>query len=143
VLILISILASAIVFLYVVILKSWDQFGRRSDVRAKIQFALEQTVRDVRNANQMSIASNQLRFKVGSTSYAYYLNNSIELRKVTLGDASHFNDAIASGSGDLVASGLTNATTLTSSGNIAQINLVGLDSNETLRVRGYARPRNV
>ena len=150
VLTLITILVAVVVFLYVVVLKSWDQFGRRSDVRDKIQFAMEQMVRDIRKASVVNVPSNTntIRFTVGNSSYVYYLYNTSELRKA---DLSGGIGGSLSGIGDLIASGLTSIT-MTNSGTcngtpstscVAQMTLVWTNGSETLQVNGYARPRNL
>lgn len=167
---LLALIVGTAMFLYVTILKGWDQYGRRTDVRGKIQFALENMVRDARKANAINIPAqtNALCYTVcegspcANTSYLYYLYNAsnswtpapvsynqtaYQLRKINLSNcASVTINALTYGTGDLITSELNNATTITSSGNVAQINLIGTSLNgnlhEDIQVRGYVRPRN-
>jgi len=152
-------LVSAIMFVYVVALKASDLHGKRSDSRQKIQFALERVIRDVRLANAISVANHAVRFTVyesgSNNSYIYYLYNasdvwppaynqtSYDLRRTSLSGG--MSGTFTYGNGDLIATGLKPPaadTTMTSSGNVAQIKLVGLEGNETMTVSGYVRPRN-
>src|SRR3989338_1118601 len=112
-LILVTSLTSVMVFLYVTVLKSWDMYGERSDMREKIQFALEQMTRDVRNASAVNVSGNAVRFSVASSHYIYYLANTSELRKAAL--VGGINGSL-SGAGDLIVSGLSNTTTMTNTG---------------------------
>lgn len=147
---LLGLITGTLMYLYVVTLKSWDQFGRRTDVRNKIQFALERMVRDVRQANAVNVTGNTVRFTIGSSSYIYYLYNTSELRKASL--TGGIGGTYTASAGDLIASGLTNSTALTNSGTctgasstscVVQVYLVGTDNNETIQVSGYVRPRNL
>ena len=163
VLVLLSALIGATVFLYVVSLKSWDELGRRSETGGELHFALERVIRDVRKANAIQIANHALRFTLNecsgactNNSYIYYLyhasdswtptynQTTYQLRRADL--TGGIDGIFTYGAGDLIAPGLkppSADTTITNTGNVVKINLVGLDSNETVRVRGFIRPRNV
>jgi Tfp pilus assembly protein PilW len=159
-LVLISFLVSSVVFLYIVTIRGWDEVGHRTNIHEKLHFALEQVVRDVRNANAVSVANQALRFTLyeGGTnnSYIYYLHNasdtwvpaynqtSYDLRRAAL--TGGINGTFTYGSGTIIATELlppTGSTTITSSGNIATLNLVGTEGGHSLSVRGNVRPRNV
>ena len=156
---LIVFLVSAISFVYIVSLRGWTNLGHHSDVHEKLHFGLERIVRDVRGAKAMSIASHALRFTLYEggvdNSYIYYLYNpsdpwipaynqtNYDLRRTSLSGG--IGGTFTYGSGEIIITNLKppNSTTITSSGNVASLTLVGQAGDDALTVRGYVRPRNV
>ncbi len=160
---LIFILVSAIFLVYIAVLRGWDQLGRRNDLHEKLNFAVERIVRDVRNANAISVpaGTHSLRFTLNESgtnnSYIYYLYNASDSWVPNFNQASYdlrragplaggINGTFTYGSGDLIITNLkppSGNTSITISGNYAIVNLVSQSSTETLNVRGYVRPRNL
>jgi hypothetical protein len=158
-------LVSSIFLIYIVTLRGWDQLGNRTDVDEKLHFALERVVRDVREANAISVADHALRFTIRESgtdnSYIYYLHNAsdpwvpdydestYDLRRATLtaaGGAGIADDTFTYGGGDVIAIALeppSTNTSITSSGSYGIVKLGATEGDETLTVRGNVRPRNV
>ncbi len=153
-------LVGSILFLYVVVMRGSSELRHRTGVGEKLYFALERVSRDARNANAISVANHALRFTVSEggsdTSYIYYLYNaadswvpaynqtSYDLRRAPL--TGGINGTFTYGAGTLIASGLLPPaanSTITSSGNVAILKLVGSENNSTLTVRRSVLPRNV
>ena len=157
---LIVFLIEAVVSVYIVSLQGWDNLGHRSDLHEKLHFGLERVVRDVRQAEAISVANNALRFTLKESgvdnSYIYYLYNasdsfppaynqsSYDMRRTAL--TGGIGGTFTYGNGELIVTGLkppSTYTTITSSGNLALLKLVGQAKNDTLTVQGYVRPRNL
>ena len=156
---LIVFLVSTVSFVYIVSLRGWHSMGHHSDLHEKLHFGLERVVRDVRGAKALSVANHALRFTLyengSSNSYIYYLYNPSDSWVPAYGQASYdlrradltggIGGTFTYGSGEIIVTDLKppNNTTITSSGNVALLTLVGQAGDETLTVRGYVRPRNV
>ena len=157
---LVVLLTSSVAFVYTVVLRSWDQIGHRSDLHERLYFALERVIRDARTANALSVANHSLRFTVNENgadqSYIYYLYNSSDSWVPQYSQAAYdlmrtsltggIGGSFTYGSGEIVVKSLkppSADTTITSSGNVVFINLVGKEKNDTMKVRGYVRPRNI
>lgn len=160
---LVTFLIGAISFVYIVSLRGWKNLGQHTDLHEKLHFGLERIIRDVRQANNLSVAGHALRFTVHeaavNNSYIYYLHNpsdcppaytnnqaAYDLRRAGL--AGGIFGAIPCGAGELIISGLkrpdgVNDTQITGAGNLAFLTLVGQDENETSVVRGHVHPRNI
>jgi len=161
---LIGFLVGSILFLYIIALRGWSNLGHRSSVHEKLHFALERVVREVREANLLSVANHALRFRerVTNNGYIYYLYNasdswvpsynqtSYDLYRTSLTEAGIANDlsddTFTYGNGDVIVTGLippASGTTITSSGNYAIVKLVGKEGDDTLTVRENVKPRNL
>lgn len=155
---LIVFLISSILFVYIVSMRSAYHQGNRTDLHEKLHFALERIVRDVRNANAISVGSNALRFTLNESgtdnSYIYYLYNSSDVWPPAYSQSSYelkrtsLSGGIAGtftyGNGDLIATGINppSSSTITSSSGVAQLKLSSTLGNDTMAVSGYVRPRN-
>lgn len=155
---LIVFLISSVLFIYIVVMRNSYNQGNRTDLHEKLHFALERVVRDVRNANAISVANNAIRFTLNESgsdnSYIYYLYNisdvwppafnqtTYEMRRASL--AGGINGTFTYGAGDLMTTGLRapSYSSITNSGNVARIRLNASMGNDTLVISGYARPRN-
>ncbi len=162
---LIAFLVSSVAFIYVVSLRGWENLGHRTDLHEKLHFALERVVRDVRNANALSVNNHTLVFTLNengwTNTYQYYLyspndscppvfnQNTYELRRMRTVSCNPNGVCVASssvcGTGELIVTGLKppNDTTITSSGNVAMIKLTAFEEDDKLTVQGDVHPRNM
>lgn len=164
---LITLLVGTMMFLYVIVLRGWDQYGKRTDLAEKLNFTLERMLRDVRKAKAITppapMNSHSIRFTLceGSptctdNSYIYYLyhasntwppafnQTSYELRRAPLSGG--INGTFTYGAGDLIALGIKPPpeTDISYSGTVVEIKkLAASDASETITVSGAVRPRNV
>jgi Tfp pilus assembly protein PilW len=145
------------VYVFRAILISWSSQETRSGIDINLDRALEEIVRDLREAKEInSVNNDEVRFTQDQAAYyIYYLYNqndsyplsfsqaSYEIRKALL--AGGINGSFTYGSGQSI---LTNVASpplsdLSISGNLATIDLSILRKDETIRSKTKVRPRNL
>ena len=168
VLLLLAMLLGVVGSVFIVSLRAWDAGLIRGGIREDVSYAMEKTVRDLKEMANASLdqydpgsgdIAHTIDFNdLDGNSFVFYLNNSndtlddtynpsllYELRKANITSG----DNPASGDGvlilrDLVSPAATEpATALTISGTQVTLDLVVQRSDETVRIRTKVRPRNL
>jgi hypothetical protein len=136
---------------------SWSSQETRTGVDISLDRGIEEIVRDLREARQVSSVNNdELRFTSDLTNYyIYYLYNSgdsyppsfnqasYQLRKATLSGG--INGTFSYGSGDIKLIDVLPPPTsdLSLSSNLITLDLSITRKDETIRSRTQVRPRNL
>ena len=152
-----SVIAGVTVYVFQVILRSWTGMEDRTSVSIVLNRAVEEVVRDVREATQVSLVNNdEIRFTKDDTNfYIYYLYNSddsyppafnqdfYELRKATLSGG--INGTFTYGSGKVIIIGVVppSVTDLSFDGSIVTLDLSVTENDETVRIKTDVTPRNL
>lgn len=151
------ILVAVTAYILRAVLLSWSSQETRAGVDISLDRGIEEVVRDLREARQVSSVNNdEIRFTQDLTNYyIYYLYNSsdsyppsfnqssYQLRKATLSGG--INGTFTYGSGDIKIIDVLPPPTsdLSLSSNITTIDLSMKRGNETIRSRTQVRPRNL
>lgn len=157
VIVLFVILTAVMVFILRAILLSWSSHETRAGIDISLDRGIEEVVRDLREARQVSTVNNdEIRFTQDQSSYyIYYLYNAndtypssfnqalYQLRKATL--TGGINGTFSYGSGDIKIIDVLPPPTsdLSLSSNLIIIDLSIKRGDETIRSRTQVRPRNL
>jgi len=164
VLLLLAMLLGVTGFVFVVSLRAWDAGLTRGGVREDASYAIEKTVRDLKemvndSLSQYSSIEHTIQFEeTGGDTYVLYLYNSADPVFNSRYNRDFYNlhkanitqgDDPDSGEGVLILRDLVSpdaaspATALTISGNQVTLDFVVQRSDETVRLRTKVRPRNL
>lgn len=151
------ILTGVIVYILRAVLLSWSSQETRSGIDISLDRGIEEVVRDLREARQVSSVNNdEIRFTQDLTNYyIYYLyntgdsyppsfnQNTYELRKATLSGG--IGGTFTYGSGDIKIIDILPPPTsdLSISSNLITLDLSVNRKDETIRSRTQVRPRNL
>jgi len=157
VIVLFVILTAVVVYILRAVLLSWSSQETRSGVDISLDRGIEEMVRDLREARQVSVVNNdETRFTHDLTNYyIYYLYNagdsyppsfnqsSYQLKKATL--TGGISGTFTYGSGDIKIIDVLPPPTsdLSLSSNLITIDLSIKRADETIRSRTQVRPRNL
>lgn len=158
--VLMSALGTAAILIFNVVLRSWSVQTERQGTDIQLDRAVEEVVRDLRQATQIQSVSgyDEIRYtQDGSNFYIFYLYNasdsyapppafgqsSYQLWKGTLSGG--ISGTFTYGSGTLMASGILPPPTsdLSASGNLLTVDVSSKNGDETIQVRTQVRPRNL
>ena len=150
------ILIAVMVFILRAVLLSWSSQETRSGIDISLDRAIEEMIRDLREAKVVLSSNDEIRFtQEQSTYYIYYLYNSADtyppnfnqslyaVRKTTL--TGGIGGTFTYGSGQIIINDVLAPPTadLSVSGNIVTIDLSITQKEETIRSRTQVRPRNL
>ena len=155
-----AVLATVAVYIFRAVLISWSGQEVRSGIDISLDRAIEEAVRDLREAREMQSTPGYDEVRLTHdqlTYYIYYLYNaddsyvpppnfnqdSYELRKAML--TGGINGTFTYGDGRLIASDIIPPPTsnLSTSGNMTVIDLSITRNDETIRSRTEVLPRNL
>lgn len=163
-LLLFSVLMGAAVILFNEVLLSWASSGTRSGIEIQLERAVEEMVRDLREAKQIqdgpssSTHYDEIRYTPdNSTYYVYYLYHASDsyVPPPAFGQSSYqlFRETLSGGIGGTFAYGsgtllLTDvlpptATDLSVNSSLATLDISVTRGDETIRSRTQVRPRNL
>ncbi len=156
VIIMFVILAGVTIYILRAVLLSWSSQETRSGIDISLDRGIEEIVRDLREARQVSSVNDEIRFTQDLTNYyIYYFYNAsdsyppafsqstYELRKATITGGISGTFIYSSGL-IIITDVLPPATSdLSRSGNIVTIDLSVIRKEETIRSRTRVRPRNL
>ncbi len=160
VIVLVFFLMTSVTMIYIITLQGWGNLGHRSDLNKKLSFALDRISEEVAKATNLSAANHGLRFTLyesgANQSYIYYLyhasdtwppaytQSTYNLMRTTL--TGEIGGTFTYGSGEIFATGITppgsSQTSITVSGNVATLQLVGKEKNDTFVIRRSMCARN-
>ncbi|MFH1615948.1 MAG: type II secretion system protein [Planctomycetota bacterium] len=168
VLVLMAILLGATGFVFLVSLRAWDSGCIRGGIRADASYAIEKTVRDLKemangSLSQYSSIANTIEYREflpagGGDTYLFYLYNSADASFDSSYTENLYNlhkanitqgDNPASGEGVLILRDLVSpdaaapATALTISGDQVTVDFVMQRGEEIVRLKTKIRPRNL
>ena len=141
-----AIIAVVVVFIFRAVLLGWDSLEKQAGMRIVFNTSTERLVRDLRQAREISVINNEIRFtQDGVNYYVYYLyntGNSYKLMKANISGG--INGVFTSGSGQLIALDITAppASSLSVNGNVI-IDLSMSRGSEVMRVKTNVKPRNL
>jgi hypothetical protein len=151
------VLVGVTAFVFRAVLLNWSSQETRSGIDIILDRGIEEMVRDLREAKQVSSINNdEIRFTQDqSTYYIYYLynaddsyppsfnQNSYQLRKTTLSGG--ISGTFSYGSGSIIITDILPPVTsdLSISSNIVTIDLSTKRGDETIRSRTQVKPRNL
>lgn len=151
------ILMAVIVYILRAVLLSWSSQETRSGIDISLDRGIEEAVRDLREARQISFINNdEIRFTQDLTNfYIYYLynesdsyppsfnQNTYELRKAALSGG--ISGTFTYGSGQIIITEVVAPTTsdLSISSNLVTLDLSVRRRDEIIRSRTQVRPRNL
>lgn len=151
------ILMAVIVYVLRAVLLSWSSQETRSGIDISLDRGIEEAVRDLREARQISFINNdEIRFTQDLTNfYIYYLyngsdfyppsfnQNTYELRKAALSGG--ISGTFTYGSGQIIITEVVAPTTsdLSISSNLVTLDLSVRRRDEIIRSRTQVRPRNL
>lgn len=151
-----TILAGVIVFIFRAVLLNWQSQENRAGIGINLDSALEEMARDIREAKTVSSANDEIRFSQNdATFYVYYLYNqndsyppsfnqsAYELRKATLSGG--IGGTFTYGAGALIVTDVLPPPTsdMSFSSNLVTLDLSISAGGETIRSRSKIKPRNL
>lgn len=149
------ILTAASAYIYHAILLSWSSQEKRAGIDIDVDRAIEEMVRDLREAKQAQSVNDEIRFtQDNSAYYIYYLYNasdtyplsfsqgSYQLRKTLLSGG--ISGSFTYGSGQIVLNDVLSPSIsdLSMSANLITIDVTIRRVDETIRSRTQVKPRN-
>ena len=154
-----AMLAGVAIYTFRVVYLSWYGGQARIEMSISLDRAIEEMVRDLREATDVQSASgyNEIRSIQGGNAYIYYLyssgdsygpppafsQDSYELRKCELPDG--IDGSFAYGQGKIMTTGVLPppTTDLSIAGNLVTIDISVSRNDETIRTRTEVRPRGL
>ena len=154
-----AMLAGVAIYAFRVVYLSWFGGQARIEMSISLDRAIEEMVRDLREATEVQSTSgyNEIRSMQGGKAYIYYLYNSVdsygpppafneasyELRKVELPDG--INGSFTYGEGKIMTADILPplATDISITDNLVTIDISVSRNDEIIRTRTEVRPRGL
>ena len=145
---LLVVLTGATAYVFRIVLVNWSYFDTRTGLAIELDRGMEGVTRNLRMASAIqNLSSNEIRFTQGNnSSFIYYFYNSgkdYQLREAVL--TGGINGTFVNNAGRIIMTQVAPppASTMSVTGNVANITLALADRGEALNSRVIVRPRNL